>query len=166
LTRRVPYDFNKEAWINADLNKVSYFTENQVFDLGGRIVKVMDTPGHTPGSICLFVENEGLLFSGDSVEQGDIWLHCEECLPLCIYQNSIIKLLNIADEIDCVFPSHGKTPIRPKILFEINDGIEKIKSGKRKGAEIETFIGKGLSCAFDSFGIIYRDDNIYPAGKG
>jgi glyoxylase-like metal-dependent hydrolase (beta-lactamase superfamily II) len=66
LTRNVPYDLNKEAWINADLNSVSYFTENQVFDLGGRVIKVIETPGHTPGHVCLLYD--GILFAGDLLE--------------------------------------------------------------------------------------------------
>jgi hypothetical protein len=39
-------------------------------------------------------------------------------------------------------------------------GIEKIISGINIGYEIETFFGRGLYCKYDSFGIIYRDNNI------
>ena len=33
--------------------------------LGG--LRVVHTPGHTPGSVCLFAERDGLLFSGDAL---------------------------------------------------------------------------------------------------
>lgn len=33
--------------------------------LGG--LRVVHTPGHTPGSVCLYAEGEGLLFSGDAL---------------------------------------------------------------------------------------------------
>jgi glyoxylase-like metal-dependent hydrolase (beta-lactamase superfamily II) len=36
-------------------------------EIGQREFKVMNTPGHTAGSICLYDENSGILFSGDTV---------------------------------------------------------------------------------------------------
>ena len=40
--------------------------EGYTFDLGGRTLKVIETPGHTPGSICLLDETRRILFSGDA----------------------------------------------------------------------------------------------------
>ncbi len=34
---------------------------------GGRSFTVLNTPGHSPGSVSLFLEDEGVLFSGDAV---------------------------------------------------------------------------------------------------
>ncbi len=156
----LPYGFKKDDWINASLKDISYLAKNQQFDLGGRIISVIETPGHTPGSICLFDESEGLLFAGDSIEEGDIWLHCEECLSLNKYFNSIKGLSKIANKIKYIFPSHGNAPIAPRIIIDMANGIEKIVSGKNIGCKIETFFGKGSYCKYDSFGIIYRDNNI------
>jgi glyoxylase-like metal-dependent hydrolase (beta-lactamase superfamily II) len=33
----------------------------------GMTLKVLHTPGHTPGGICLYAESEGLVFSGDTL---------------------------------------------------------------------------------------------------
>lgn len=35
--------------------------------IGGLILRVVHTPGHSPGSICLYEPREGLLFSGDTL---------------------------------------------------------------------------------------------------
>lgn len=40
-------------------------SEGDVFDLGGCRLRVIETPGHTVGSICLLDEVTGDLFSGD-----------------------------------------------------------------------------------------------------
>jgi glyoxylase-like metal-dependent hydrolase (beta-lactamase superfamily II) len=36
-------------------------------DLGGRQVRLFDTPGHAPGAICVFDPDAGVLFGGDTV---------------------------------------------------------------------------------------------------
>jgi len=38
-----------------------------VFKLGKIKFEIIHTPGHTPGSICLYVKNEEILFSGDTL---------------------------------------------------------------------------------------------------
>jgi hydroxyacylglutathione hydrolase len=39
----------------------------EVRELSGNRLRVINTPGHTAGSICLFDEQRGILFSGDTV---------------------------------------------------------------------------------------------------
>jgi len=41
--------------------------EGQVLQVNGMPLKVLHTPGHTPGHICLYNEKDGTLFSGDLV---------------------------------------------------------------------------------------------------
>ena len=40
--------------------------ENEVIPAAGGI-RVLHTPGHTPGSVCYLLERDGLLFSGDTI---------------------------------------------------------------------------------------------------
>lgn len=42
--------------------------DGHVFDLGGRVLKAIHTPGHTRGSVCIFDEATGTLFTGDNVQ--------------------------------------------------------------------------------------------------
>ena len=46
------------------VDRLSY--ENEVIPAGGGI-RVIHTPGHTPGSVCYLLERDGVLFSGDTI---------------------------------------------------------------------------------------------------
>ena len=44
-----------------------FLDEGDVVDLGDRMFAVLHTPGHTAGSLCLWDEAHGALFSGDAI---------------------------------------------------------------------------------------------------
>jgi len=44
--------------------------DGDLVDLGDVKLKVIATPGHTPGSICLYDEATGVMFTGDTVFEG------------------------------------------------------------------------------------------------
>lgn len=46
--------------------------EGDVVTWGGDSLTVLNTPGHTPGSICLLCEDQKVMFSGDMLFQGAI----------------------------------------------------------------------------------------------
>lgn len=81
--------------------------DNMTFTLAGFRIKVLHTPGHTSGSVCYLFEEEGVLFSGDtvfmeSVGRADLPTGNEGKL-LASIQN---KLVDLDDNIK-VFPGHG-----------------------------------------------------------
>jgi len=45
----------------------AYVVDGQDLEIAGVNVRVIHTPGHTPGSLCLYAEDAGLLFSGDTL---------------------------------------------------------------------------------------------------
>jgi len=46
------------------------FDGDMSIDLGDREVRLIDTPGHAPGAVCVVVADVGLLFGGDTVVTG------------------------------------------------------------------------------------------------
>jgi glyoxylase-like metal-dependent hydrolase (beta-lactamase superfamily II) len=42
----------------------------QLIDIAGTTLRVLHTPGHSPGSVCLYAAELGTLFSGDTLFQG------------------------------------------------------------------------------------------------
>lgn len=79
--------------------------DGDVLPLGARSIKVIHTPGHTPGSVCLLVDT--VLFSGDtlfyhSVGRTDMAYADQELLISSIRR----KLLPLPSDT-AVFPGHG-----------------------------------------------------------
>lgn len=73
--------------------------------------KVIHTPGHTQGGICLYAEEENILFAGDTLFYGSIG---RTDLPGSNYQKmikSLTRLMKLPDKT-MVLPGHGpKTSI-------------------------------------------------------
>ena len=70
-------------------------------------LRVLHTPGHTEGSVCLLAEDEGLLYSGDTLFAGG-WGRVD--LPggdPAAMADSIARLIGLDDRIG-VFPGHGQ----------------------------------------------------------
>ncbi|WP_343065950.1 MBL fold metallo-hydrolase [Flexivirga oryzae] len=44
--------------------------DGQVIEVGGAQLKVLHTPGHSPGACCFLLEAQGVLFSGDTLFNG------------------------------------------------------------------------------------------------
>ena len=88
--------------ITADI----FLSENDLIEFGDHALKVIETPGHTVGSICLY--GEGVLFSGDTLFSGGMgrW-----DFPTGDYEdekNSILnKIFTLPDET-AVYPGHGE----------------------------------------------------------
>lgn len=159
-TYELPDDFSEKSWINAKMSIVQGLDGQDFFDLGERIIDIIEVPGHTKGSICLYDRNEMLLFSGDTASSYTINLTFEESLSVEDYLKSIKKLVGISYKVTNVLPSHGETLLKARVLLELKSLTENIISGDIIGNEEELIIGKGLQVKNDYCSILYKEDNI------
>ena len=118
--------------------------EGYMFDLGSRSLMVLENPGHTPGSISLWDDQEGILFSGDSLGANTHWLFLPTSLPLGIYQNSIRQYQTMASSIRTIYPSHDVTPIGAEYITDILDCVGQILADPSIGVPFESFAGSAL----------------------
>jgi glyoxylase-like metal-dependent hydrolase (beta-lactamase superfamily II) len=64
---RLPIFMEREA-IEPD----EHLEDGELFQLGEITIKVVHTPGHSPGGVCFYIEKEDLLISGDTLFQGSM----------------------------------------------------------------------------------------------
>jgi glyoxylase-like metal-dependent hydrolase (beta-lactamase superfamily II) len=86
--------------------KITEVKEGFSFDLGGRSLSVIETPGHTRGSICLLDAANRIIFTGDN-NNGHVWLFLYESLPVETYLASLERLMARSGEFDVIYPGHG-----------------------------------------------------------
>ena len=82
-------------------------------ELGDRKFEVIHTPGHTPGSICLYQKENQLLIVGDSLI-GDRFNLIR--MDKNIYLNSLRRLLDL--EVKLLIQSHPRVPFEKGVLTE------------------------------------------------
>jgi len=71
---KLPPGFDPNTYVTRPWKITAYIHDGNRFDLGGRTIEVIATPGHTPDSISLIDRVNGLLFTGDTYYPAPIWL--------------------------------------------------------------------------------------------
>jgi glyoxylase-like metal-dependent hydrolase (beta-lactamase superfamily II) len=65
--------------------------EKDIIDLGDRRLEILHTPGHSPGSICLWEESTGTLYTGDVIYDGPL-VYEGPGMDLDVYARSLRRL--------------------------------------------------------------------------
>lgn len=95
--------------IKGFLGALSLFDE-QEFNIGGMHFKVIETPGHSPGSVVFYFEKEKILVSGDTVFKSAIGrVDLPHSSPSAM-RASLKRLAALPSDIR-VFPGHGEQTV-------------------------------------------------------
>lgn len=76
---------------------------------GTSTLRVIHTPGHTPGGLCFYLENEGLLLSGDTLFRFSLG---RTDIPLGSMEQEVLSVRNSLMTLPpktIVYPGHGDT---------------------------------------------------------
>ena len=112
--------------------------EGDVIDLGERPLRIIDIPGHTRGSIAILDEKQRFLISGDSVQDGKIFMFGPE-RNLEVYIESMKHLEEYTNEFEDIYPMHGTIPVQKELIGKLIEGAEDIIAGRAEGKTVEVF---------------------------
>ena len=88
-----------------------YLTDKDVIAFGNHIFTIIETPGHSPGSIFLYCEKEHVAFSGDTLFHYSIGRTDLEGGSMFQIIQSIRMICQLPDDT-VIYPGHGdKTTI-------------------------------------------------------
>lgn len=84
-----------------------HLKDGDIITFGNYKIKVIETPGHTPGSVFLYVEDEHFAFSGDTLFKGDIGRTDLEGGSVLQIIQSLRHICQLPDDT-VVLPGHGE----------------------------------------------------------
>jgi len=147
----LPAGFDAKAYATKPFHITHWLHDGDKIGLGGRVLKVIGTPGHTPDAIALLDEKNGLLFTGDSFYLGPIYLYRPET-DLDAYVASMQKLAAIVPHLQLLLPSHNVPVADPSYLPKV---VAAIQQGRR--GEVKAVANDGKhEYVFEGFSFLMR----------
>jgi glyoxylase-like metal-dependent hydrolase (beta-lactamase superfamily II) len=125
----LPKGFDAKAYSTRPWKITSYTHDGDRVDLGGRLIEVIATPGHTPDAISLLDHGNGLLFTGDTYYPAPIWLYRPET-DLDAYATSIRRLAALTPQVKLVLGAHNIPVAPPSVLPRLVNAFDAVRTGK------------------------------------
>lgn len=127
----LPIGFDPKSYRTRAFKITHWLHDGERIDLGDRTLEIIATPGHTPDSIALLDERNGLLFTGDTFYPGPIYLYRPET-DLDSYVASIKRLAELAPRLQLLLPAHNVPVAEPSVLPRVLDAIQQVRHGQAK----------------------------------
>ncbi|WP_326564893.1 MBL fold metallo-hydrolase [Amycolatopsis rhabdoformis] len=102
-----PDDAKLWARVNPGRRPDAELADGQVLEVAGSPVVVLHTPGHTAGSVCLHLPDDGLLFSGDTLLSGGPGMTGDVLSSASTLHDSVRRKLFVMPDETVVHPGHG-----------------------------------------------------------
>lgn len=114
--------------------KLLALSEGDTFDISGRSLKTLFTPGHTSGSVCMLDEENKILFSGDSVSYGPVFMFGAK-RNIKAYLETLKRLKKMEGDgvFTTVYCCHNTCPISADTIDELIFCVEGIINQTIKG---------------------------------
>jgi glyoxylase-like metal-dependent hydrolase (beta-lactamase superfamily II) len=153
--RAFPPQFDPAQWSPQPSRATRLLRDGDRIDLGDRSLSVIHTPGHSVDGICLYEERSGLLFAGDTVSTGPIYLQFPEC-DLAAFAASVERLRALERDVRAVLVSHwGQAVADPVLLSETADGCARVLAGDVTLVRAKDLHGGPVQAAhFDRFSLL------------
>jgi cyclase len=96
-----------------DPNKATLsFTGDLILQVGDHTIRLLHTPGHTPGQIAVHVPSEGVVFTGDTIfSECQTWLMTSDVMQ---WLDALERIRTL--DFQTIVPGHG--PIQPKSYLD------------------------------------------------
>jgi glyoxylase-like metal-dependent hydrolase (beta-lactamase superfamily II) len=125
--RPFPPEFDPAGWRILPSHASELLVDGDRIDLGGRVLEVLHTPGHSPDSISLLDRRNGLLFGADTINTGPIYAQLPDS-DVEAFAKSTRRLAALAPELRSVLVHHfGRVEVQPSFLAAVADAFARLQ---------------------------------------
>ena len=125
---RLPSDFNPGSGIPGCV-PTGWLEHGDRIDLGGRVLEVFHTPGHSPGGVSFLDREARAFFVGDLLYLGRMLLFFPGSDPAA-FRDSLRLAAEIVDEVSTIYPAHDSVPLTADDVHAIRDAYETVWAGR------------------------------------
>ena len=133
FSRPPPESFDIDTYSIKPYEVTAYIGDGDVIDLGGITLKVFETPGHSPDSLCLFDEEGRRLFTGDTIYPAELYGHVIGA-DFADYKASIDRLSALEPSVDTLITAHVLPVMDANYLGKVKVAFDEIAGGKSPDA--------------------------------
>ena len=123
----LPENFDEQKYYKYREGNLKTVKEGHIFDLGGLKLEVIKIPGHTKGSIALYIREQKIMLVSDGACPY-VWVFLKESTSLTKYLDSLNKLLKF--NFDKFLLGHGAGLLDRSFMYRLVEITEKVLSGK------------------------------------
>lgn len=139
FTRNTPPGFDLRFFEPTRCKPTGIIRDEDVFELGGRSLKIIQTPGHSQGHVCVFEPDTGYLATGDLLYSGVLLAGITGADPN-EFKKSIDRIKKLSD-VKKLLPGHGNLAISTDLIHEAAEAFETLerRSLLKRGTGLHKF---------------------------
>lgn len=123
-----PPEFSPEGYTLYSGGATMLLLDGDEIDLGGRTLRVLHTPGHSPGHCCFYEAARRALYSGDLIYAGRLDVFYPTTDPTA-YLRSVRRIRTLA--VERLFPGHHDPCPPPALIDAVANGLEALEQNGR-----------------------------------
>lgn len=143
-TTPYPEDFDPASWEAFMGEPTRLLNDGDEINLGGRALRVLHTPGHSPGHICLYDPSTGTVFTADLIYRGQLYAFYPSTDPEAFARS--VDLITGLCGVRRIAPGHGSLDVEVDFLDVVAEAFHQLQADGqlRHGSGIHDF-GRDLS---------------------
>lgn len=170
------YDLLREDYIPEDPDfPFLPLSDGQVFDLGGLHAEAVAFPGHTKGSMAVYLPELRTLITGDCCNNAT-FLFDRDAGSAAAYRDTVCRLRDrFAGKLDHCYLCHHVMEAGPGLLSDMAEVCETVLSGRADDLPFsfmgqQALIARACNARFERYdggfaNLIYRKDHLYDSQK-
>lgn len=129
LTKPLPAYFDKEGFVPFTGEARGLLADNQLIDLGARQLRILHTPGHSPGHLTILDQQTQFLFTGDLLySETPVYAFYPSTSPVDLVKSW--ERISQLPDVGKVFGSHNQLGLDATILNDVAAAVAYLRENQ------------------------------------